>query len=926
MKPPSDTYVCYDTFKAARASAGLVLQATDCVFADLQESVELLPQIKTKGKGKMKRKAKAKINNEKENKSGAENEQNGQNGENIKENGTVGNSESQHVEEQEVEAQQAQQQQEKQQEEEKQVSKKEKESMNPVGDKCYAVVLNRPPGHHCDGSKYSGYCFLNNTAVAIEKCLNRLTKVLILDIDIHHGDGTQKIFWNESNVLHISLHQYDGDFFPCSGKRCDYGPSRRHAAYGTNINIPLSAGSNDWDVLYCLRYLVWPIVLQYKPTIAFYSVGTDGVAFDKANPDTLYSTDLYGQVAYELTKYVEKIVVTTEGGYTTDFLANGMDCVFKGLTHDMNAIKYGKYDINNINSTTINDEGYNISTSKVLWNTADVVKCTRSDLRRVWNFDFNSKIDNCASKHCRRNDYYEMYPEKMRGGHRGSRMSIGNVDFDVESYTNNKVDNNSNDDGHKSRKRKRFKFNCDDSESPASVSDDDYSYEGTDLDLKKKKQNKKKEKEKEKEKERNKEKEKDKEKGKERRGKDRHRKERRRRRSVSRSGSRSRSHSRSRSRSRHRRERRRRHKHRHDRKRDRKSRRDKYDRRDRKHRKDRKEKRDRDRDKDKDKDKNKDKNKNKQDTDVIVIDGTPTPVPGPNVVPPIPPLGGYGKDNENQLGCNLSNLSLAHGNYLSNLPNLSLIPGQSNDVENDREEIPNNENMAEAQIFTYSQALEQGIIANSEANDLNSTNINGTNATVYLFNQETQCYEPVAPNSAQAQMVLASTNLMNQENENSNTNENNKDEPILISDDSDDSDINGGAASSTSSNTSNSSNSSNNSNNSNSSSNSSSSSRSSTIGNAISNTISNTINNPISNINIGNNSNGNSNTNSNASSNGNNLKDVSSVNRSGSNVSNSSTSSISSASEDGSKHDDMDNSNGVKTNNISDKNIVNDDN
>ena len=135
----------------------------------------------------------------------------------------------------------------------------------------------------------------------------------MLDIDVHHGDGTQKLFYAEPSVLTVSLHQYDGHFFPSTGSRTEYGLSRRHQAYGTNVNIPLGKQASDLDVLYALRNMVWHIVEKFQPDIAFYAVGTDGVANDKANNSTIFTPSLYGQVAYELRKYVNLIVVTTEG-------------------------------------------------------------------------------------------------------------------------------------------------------------------------------------------------------------------------------------------------------------------------------------------------------------------------------------------------------------------------------------------------------------------------------------------------------------------------------------------------------------------------------------------------------------------------------------------------------------------------------------
>ena len=240
--------------------------------------------------------------------------------------------------------------------------------------KNFAVVLNRPPGHHCDGKKYSGYCFINNTAVAIEKQLEEDTKILILDVDVHHGDGTQNIFYSEPNVLTISIHEYDGSFFPATGERGQYGTSRRHKAYGTNINIPLESGASDFDVLYVLRNLLWEIVEKYAPDICFYSVGTDGIANDKANNSTIFTPNLYGQIAFELQQFVDLIVVTTEGGYTKKYLADGMRSVLHGLTGKIADDKQYSMDLKN---------------EYILQSTIETVYLTKSDLRRVYDIEYD---------------------------------------------------------------------------------------------------------------------------------------------------------------------------------------------------------------------------------------------------------------------------------------------------------------------------------------------------------------------------------------------------------------------------------------------------------------------------------------------------------------------------------------------------------
>ena len=318
-------------------------------------------------------------------------------------------------------------------------------------DTRYAVVLNRPPGHHCNGREYSGYCFINNTAVAIEKCLTSDTKIFILDIDIHHGNGTQSIFYGEKNVLHVSLHEFDGYFFPCTGDRNEFGPSSRHEAFGTNINVTLTPGCDNWDVLYSLKYCIWPIVEQFKPDIAFYSVGTDGITNDKSNADTFYSAKLYGTIAKQLKKYVNKIVVTTEGGYSTHLLANGMKSVLQGLSEqeqDSQVSEKSKSECGDNGDESKDDEfGFeSIELKNVLWDTVETVKYIRTSLRRVWKFESNDDemVDKCTQKQCRKNSYYQLHPERKNTIK--SSFSIGHFDVSAFGQSTNFFIDSDNDD------------------------------------------------------------------------------------------------------------------------------------------------------------------------------------------------------------------------------------------------------------------------------------------------------------------------------------------------------------------------------------------------------------------------------------------------------------------------------------------------
>ncbi len=185
-----------------------------------------------------------------------------------------------------------------------------------------AFALIRPPGHHA-GSYYAmGFCVLNNVAVAASHLLQHaeVNRVLILDIDAHHGNGTQEIFYNTNEVLYISLHQ-DPTIFPQAGFPEEVGEEK---GLGYTVNIPLPFHTDDQTYLQAFSQIVPPIVQQYRPQFTLISIGFDT---HYADPVGELSLSMYGilEVFTKILKLADKfskakLVAVLEGGYSLRFL------------------------------------------------------------------------------------------------------------------------------------------------------------------------------------------------------------------------------------------------------------------------------------------------------------------------------------------------------------------------------------------------------------------------------------------------------------------------------------------------------------------------------------------------------------------------------------------------------------------------------
>jgi len=192
-----------------------------------------------------------------------------------------------------------------------------------------AYGLCRPPGHHAGRNLIGGYCFFNNAAIVAQSIIDRgAERVAILDVDFHHGNGTQQIFWERDDVLYVSLHGDPGGIYPYfSGYPSERGAGRGE---GANLNLPLPAGTDGDGYLAALHDGLDAIVAFEPDAPLVLSLGLDTFHADPICNLAL-QTDDYARIGVRIAQLGRPVVALQEGGYAVDALGANALAFLDGL-------------------------------------------------------------------------------------------------------------------------------------------------------------------------------------------------------------------------------------------------------------------------------------------------------------------------------------------------------------------------------------------------------------------------------------------------------------------------------------------------------------------------------------------------------------------------------------------------------------------
>jgi len=187
-----------------------------------------------------------------------------------------------------------------------------------------AAALVRPPGHHAESVRAMGFCFYNNVAVAAAHARARgISRVAVIDYDVHHGNGTQEIFYDDAAVLYVSMHQYP--FYPGTGSATETGSG---PGKGCTVNVPMEAGATDGDYVEVFDDVIEPVLRRFGPELLIISAGFDAHRADPlaqmrmTSGGLAFTTWRLKMVAKDLCQ--GRIVLVTEGGYALKALGESL--------------------------------------------------------------------------------------------------------------------------------------------------------------------------------------------------------------------------------------------------------------------------------------------------------------------------------------------------------------------------------------------------------------------------------------------------------------------------------------------------------------------------------------------------------------------------------------------------------------------------
>lgn len=229
-----------------------------------------------------------------------------------------------------------------------------------------AFCAVRPPGHHAPAERAMGFCLYNNVAVAAAHARSvGMNKVMIWDWDLHHGNGTQDIFYGDPNVLFIDTH-CAAPFYPGTGSIEEIGSG---AGEGYNFNIPLPPGSGNAALIAALNHIVRPAAQAFRPNIILISAGFDGHYFDQTfGMDETGFGGLAEQMCAIANEFCDgRLIACLEGGYNAESLALSAHRVVQAMTDT--AV--------NVVNVLPEDPGVPVAEQAAIWHAENIAKLGR---------------------------------------------------------------------------------------------------------------------------------------------------------------------------------------------------------------------------------------------------------------------------------------------------------------------------------------------------------------------------------------------------------------------------------------------------------------------------------------------------------------------------------------------------------------------